>query len=85
MFKKHNESGKRILSKHQLSGKRTNRKRCNIRNHSLQEKRCRCTEYGKTFALSKGTPFYRLHIDPQIVMQVITLLTRQNWQLTTKV
>jgi transposase-like protein len=46
----------------------------NIRSHSLKEKRCRCTECNQTFALSKGTPFYRLRTDPQIVMWVITLL-----------
>jgi transposase-like protein len=46
----------------------------NIRSHSQKEKRCRCTECGKTFAISKGTPFYRLRTDPQIVIWVIVLL-----------
>lgn len=47
----------------------------NIHSHSLKEKRCRCTECGKTFAIAKGTPFYRLRTDPQIVIWVIVLLT----------
>jgi transposase-like protein len=47
----------------------------NIRPHSLREKRCRCLVCAKTFALSKGTPFYRLRSDSQIVVWVITLLS----------
>jgi transposase-like protein len=46
----------------------------NIRSHSKKGKRCRCTECNKTFALTKGTPFYRLRTDPQIVVWVIVLL-----------
>jgi transposase-like protein len=47
----------------------------NIRPHSQKEKRCRCTECNKTFVITKGTPFYRLRTDPQIVIWVIVLLT----------
>ena len=46
----------------------------NIRSHSQKEKRCRCTACGKTFAISKGTPFYRLRTNPQIVIWVTVLL-----------
>lgn len=47
----------------------------NIHSHSLKEQRCRCSECGKTFAITKGTPFYRLRTDQQIVTWVIILLT----------
>ncbi len=33
-----------------------------------QEKRCGCTACGQTFAVSKGTLFYRLRTDPKCVM-----------------
>jgi len=46
----------------------------NITIHSQKEKRCYCQICGKTFAASKGTLFYRLRTDPQIVMWVIVLL-----------
>ena len=46
----------------------------NLGIHSQQEKRCCCTVCGKTFAISKGTLFYRLRTDPKIVMCVIVLL-----------
>lgn len=46
----------------------------NLGIHSQAEKRCCCTVCGKTFAVSKGTLFYRLHTDPKIVMCVIVLL-----------
>ena len=46
----------------------------NIHVHSLQEKRCICDVCGKTFSTSKGTIFYRLRSDPQLVMQVVVLL-----------
>ena len=46
----------------------------NIRSHSLKEQRCRCTVCGKTFAISKGTPFYRLRTEAQIVIWVMVLL-----------
>lgn len=42
--------------------------------HSQQEKRCYCTVCNKTFAVTKGTLFYRLRTDPKIVMCVIVLL-----------
>jgi len=45
--------------------------------HSEQEGRCICYEYGKTFAATKGTIFYRLRTDPEIVMIVIVLLSYQ--------
>lgn len=47
----------------------------NIRSHSVKEQRCRCTVCKKTFALSQGTPFYRLRTERQIVVWVIVLLT----------
>jgi transposase-like protein len=46
----------------------------NIYVHSQKEKRCRCDVCQQTFATSKGTIFYRLHTDPQIVISVIILL-----------
>lgn len=48
--------------------------RDNIRIHSRKEKRYRCTVCDKSFAATKGTPFYRLRTDPQMVMWVIVLL-----------
>jgi transposase-like protein len=46
----------------------------NIKVHSRPERRFRCTSCGKTFAASKGTPFYRLHKDHSLFVTVITLL-----------
>lgn len=46
----------------------------NIRVHSQKEKRCLCVVCGKSFAVTKGTLFYRLRTDPQMVMWVIVLL-----------
>jgi transposase-like protein len=46
----------------------------NITIHSQKEKRCYCQVCGKTFATSKGTLFYRLRTEPQVVMWVIVLL-----------
>lgn len=46
----------------------------NIRLHSRQEKRCMCSVCGKSFAVTKGTLFYRLRTDPQVVICVIVLL-----------
>lgn len=46
----------------------------NISIHSQKEKRYLCDECGSTFTTTKGTIFYRLRMDPQIVVQVITLL-----------
>lgn len=46
----------------------------NITIHSQKEKRCHCNVCDTTFAISKGTLFYRLRTDPQLVMWVIVLL-----------
>ena len=46
----------------------------NIKVHSHQERRLRCTTCGQTFAASKGTPFYRLHKDTPVFVCVVTLL-----------
>lgn len=48
--------------------------RGNIRIHSQQEKRLLCTECAKSFAATKGTLFYRLRTEPQVVMWVLVLL-----------
>lgn len=47
----------------------------NIKVHSHKERRLRCTTCGKTFAASKGTPFYRLHKDRTLLVIVVILLT----------
>jgi len=46
----------------------------NIHIHSLQDKRCVCDVCGQTFTTTKGTIFYRLRTNPEIVMCVIVLL-----------
>lgn len=46
----------------------------NIHIHSQQDKRCRCDVCQRTFAVRKGTIFYRLRTNPQTVLLVITLL-----------
>jgi transposase-like protein len=46
----------------------------NIHVHSLQDKRCICDVCGQTFTTTKGTIFYRLRTNPEIVMCVIVLL-----------
>jgi transposase-like protein len=46
----------------------------NIKVHSHKEYRFRCTTCKKTFAATKGTPFYRLHKDQALFVCVITLL-----------
>lgn len=46
----------------------------NLKVHSHKERRWRCTACGKTFAASKGTPFYRLHKDHAVFVCVLTLL-----------
>lgn len=46
----------------------------NIRIHSHKEKRCFCSVCQQTFAVTKGTLFYRLRTDPQLVMWVVVLL-----------
>jgi transposase-like protein len=46
----------------------------NIHIHSVKDKRCICKVCGQTFTTSKGTIFYRLRTNPEIVMRVIVLL-----------
>lgn len=46
----------------------------NIDVHSQQEERCICRVCGATFSASKGTIFYGLRTDSQIVILVLTLL-----------
>ena len=46
----------------------------NIHTHSLKERRCICDVCEQTFATTRGTIFYRLRSDPQLVMWVIVLL-----------
>jgi len=46
----------------------------NIHIHSLNDKRCICDVCGQTFTTTKGTIFYRLRTNPEIVMCVIVLL-----------
>lgn len=46
----------------------------NIGVHSLQEQRYHCSVCDQTFAATKGTLFYRLRTDPQIVIWVLVLL-----------
>ncbi len=46
----------------------------NIRVHSHQEQRYGCDVCNTTFSATKGTIFYRLKTDAQVVMTVITLL-----------
>lgn len=46
-----------------------------IKVHSHKEQRYRCTACGRTFAASKGSPFYRLHKDRFLFVCVITLLS----------
>ena len=46
----------------------------NIHIHSLKDKRCICDVCGQTFTTTKGTLFYRLRTNPEIVMWVIVLL-----------
>ena len=46
----------------------------NIRVHSQQERRYRCTTCGRTFAATTGTPFFRLKHAPDVVTIVLTLL-----------
>jgi transposase-like protein len=47
----------------------------NVKVHSHKERRFRCLTCNKTFAATKGTPFYRLHKDQALFVCVITLLT----------
>src|SRR5512144_1560222 len=45
-----------------------------IRIHSRAERRYRCTTCGRTFAETRGTPFYRLKKTADLVTLVLTLL-----------
>src|SRR5579859_385011 len=45
-----------------------------IRVHSQKDQRYRCTVCHKTFAATKGTPFYRLHAQREVFVSVVTLL-----------
>ena len=46
----------------------------NLGVHSQKERRLRCFTCGKTFATSRGTPFYRLHTEEATVVLAVTLL-----------
>lgn len=46
----------------------------NLTIHSQKEQRFKCNVCNKTFAKTKGTPFYRLHHSDERFTQVITLL-----------
>lgn len=46
----------------------------NIRIHSYPQRRYRCTTCQKTFAATRGGPFYRLRTDEETVTRVLTLL-----------
>ena len=46
----------------------------NLKIHDSLRNRWRCTACGKTFSGKKGTPFYGLKTDVQIVVWVVTLL-----------
>ena len=46
----------------------------NVKVHSRKERRFRCRTCGKTFAATKGTPFFRLHKDQSLFLCVVTLL-----------
>ena len=46
----------------------------NIGSHSLKEQRCLCPVCHKTFSVTKGTAFYRLHTSAETVARVVTLL-----------
>ena len=48
--------------------------RGNIRIHSQKEQRYRCSTCGQSFAATKGTPFYRLRGETDVVTRVLTLL-----------
>jgi transposase-like protein len=42
--------------------------------HSRHERRFKCRRCGHTFAASSGTPFYRLHHPPELMILVLALL-----------
>ena len=45
-----------------------------IRAHSQKDHRYRCTICHRTFAVTKGCPFYRLHAQREVFVSVVTLL-----------
>lgn len=47
----------------------------NIRNHSQQRRRYRCTVCGKTFSERAGTPLFRRRTDETTIVRVITLVS----------
>ena len=47
----------------------------NLRVHQAERNRWKCSICGKTFSGRKGTPFYNLKTDEQIVVCVVTLLS----------
>jgi len=51
-------------------------KKGNIHIHSQKDKRCICEVCGQTFTTTKGTIFYRLRSDPQLVMRINPLTRR---------
>lgn len=46
----------------------------NIRIHARAEQRYRCTTCGRTFAATRGTPYFRLRTAAELVTLVVTLL-----------
>jgi transposase-like protein len=48
--------------------------RGNVRVLSQQEQRYECSLCGQTFSVRKGTPFYRCHVAPAIILQVLILV-----------
>jgi transposase-like protein len=46
----------------------------NISVHSQKDRRLKCDACGKTFAATKGTPFYRLHKAADLMVIALTLL-----------
>jgi transposase-like protein len=44
-----------------------------IRVHRQKDHRYRCTVCHRTFAATKGTPFYRLHAQRAVFVSVVTL------------
>ena len=47
----------------------------NIHPHHVKEKRYRCDVCGQTFTTTKGTLFYRLKTDPEVVILVLVLMS----------
>jgi transposase-like protein len=42
--------------------------------HSQKERRHRCKKCSRTFSVTKGTAFYRMHKPKELVLTVVTLL-----------